>query len=362
MKSSEKQTLVYALHCGGLYGTERMALATASGVADRFRLVIFAPAGRALEEAARLGMETETFANSKEFARKLRRELAQSRHVAFVATSVSQSLIYIALNSLYRRPGSHIHMVHGGASQWGSYGRKRVLNRLPVDIVAVSEYVREQLLQNGVRPSKVTVITNFLPQDLLIWRPQRAPFSDGGAQTANVPIRRAIVVSRLDPQKRVDLLLLAVQRSTALKQMEIHIFGEGMDSGSLRDSAKAAGLGNIRFEGFSDDIPKEMAASDLLIHLCPTEPFGLVILEAMASGVPVLVPAAGGAGAIVTHGVSGFHFKADDVESLEQELTRIMAMTRGKLDEIVANARELPLVHFSERQGLARYRQLLGVP
>lgn len=356
-----KPTLIYVLHCGGLYGTERMALATAGGVADEFRIVIFAPPGGAVEEATRLGMETRTFAKAAELARKLRSELARSDHVAFVSTSVTQSLVYFALNLVYRRPGCHVHMVHGGDTEWGSYGRKRILNRLPVKVVAVSEYVRKRLLESGVRASRITVVNNFLRQIQLAGRPERAAFSaDYISQIEKSPIRRAIVVSRLDPQKRVDLLLEAMERNSLLRNIEVRIFGEGMDSNTLRDRAAAGGLANIRFEGFSKNIPEELAASDLLIHLCATEPFGLVILEAMASGVPVIVPGAGGAGSIVTHDVSGFHFKADDVGSLEQQLIRIMGMNRLNLDEVVARARELPVGRFSEQQGIAQYRKLLG--
>ena len=56
-----KTPLVYALHSGNLYGTERMALATIEGLRDDFESVVFASAGPALEEAARLGFQTISF-------------------------------------------------------------------------------------------------------------------------------------------------------------------------------------------------------------------------------------------------------------------------------------------------------------
>ena len=49
----------------------------------------------------------------------------------------------------------------------------------------------------------------------------------------------------------------------------------------------------------SADIPRHMAEADLLVHTCPAEPFGLVILEAMAVNLPVLVTDAAGWSAIV---------------------------------------------------------------
>ena len=51
---------------------------------------------------------------------------------------------------------------------------------------------------------------------------------------------------------------------------------------------------------------------DLLVHTCAEEPFGLVVLEAFAAGVPVLVPNAGGSASLVCDGDTGFHFAASE--------------------------------------------------
>ena len=56
-----KIPLIYALHSGNLYGTERMALSTAAGLLDEFTPLIMAPPGPALEEAKRRGYEVAPF-------------------------------------------------------------------------------------------------------------------------------------------------------------------------------------------------------------------------------------------------------------------------------------------------------------
>jgi len=89
--------LVYVLHSGNLYGTERMALATLEGLRGRFVPILLAPPGPALAEAARLGIPGEPFANPREFARRLRPWLARHRRLAFVATGVVHSLAFLAL-------------------------------------------------------------------------------------------------------------------------------------------------------------------------------------------------------------------------------------------------------------------------
>ena len=102
-------------------------------------------------------------------------------------------------------------MVHGGGEDRFSYAKKHHLNERKVALVAVSDYVRERLLEFGVAPRKVIVIDNFLADRDRAWIPSRPAFA---APTGSRPIEagrvRVAVVSRLDPIKRIDLLLDAV--------------------------------------------------------------------------------------------------------------------------------------------------------
>lgn len=107
-----KLPLVYALHSGKLYGTERMALAAVEGLADEFDPILFAPQGEALEEAQRLGFAVQPFASPIEFAWKLRPFLICHKRFVFIATGVKHSLACLAWNKLYRRQVVHLHMVH----------------------------------------------------------------------------------------------------------------------------------------------------------------------------------------------------------------------------------------------------------
>src|SRR5687767_14104984 len=100
---SSRPALLYALHSGNLYGTERMALATLEGLADDFDPIVFAPPGAALEEAKRRGITGVAFRNSLDFALQLRPWLARYEQVAFAATGVVHSALFIAWNLLYRR-------------------------------------------------------------------------------------------------------------------------------------------------------------------------------------------------------------------------------------------------------------------
>jgi glycosyltransferase involved in cell wall biosynthesis len=351
MKGNMRPLLIYALHSGNLYGTERMALATAQGLANEFDCVMMAPEGPALDEARRLGFQAIPFSGARQFAWELWQLLALKRHIAFFATGVMHSSVCLLLNLARRREVSHLHLVHGGAQESLSYGQKKKLNGRPLRFVAVSAFVRDRLIANGVAAQQISVVENFLTDERVASAPQRSAFDHAG-------VPRMIVISRLDPEKRVDTLLEALERFPALRRFTVRVLGRGWNESQLRERAMQANL-PIEFRGFEPNVAAQLAASDLLVHLCPEEPFGLAILEAMAARVPVLTPDSGGAGSLVESGVSGFHFRAGDAADLAARILEIDRRTPEEMNRIVdAAARELG-TRFSQKERLAGYRALI---
>ncbi len=346
-----RPVLLYALHSGNLYGTERMALATMQGLRDQFEPVLLAPPGAAIAEAERIGLQALPFRSLGQFVTALGRILLRARRIAFFGTAVSHSLIFIGLNRFLRRPSIHAHLVHGGTDERLSYGRKSKLNGHPVTLVAVSDFVRERLEAHGVNRRQIRVIENFLPDEQIDAAPHRGPFSSNG-------IAQVILVSRVDPIKRIDLLLDTLDAHPELRRLDFAVYGTGWDFETL----KARALRDhpmVQFLGFSDRIAKAMSRSDLFLHLCPEEPFGLAILEAMAARIPALVPDRGGAGALIEPGISGFHFLADDVHSLAHQLTDLQITPAGDLNRIATVAGDRLLSHYSGSARLADYRSLV---
>lgn len=343
--------LLYALHSGNLYGTERMALATAEGLVDEYEPTMFAPPGPALEAASPLGFGTRAFGSANEFARQVRPLIAKHRSLAFVATGVAHSLACLAWNLLYRRNIVHLHVVHGGTDERDSYGRKKILNRFDVVFVAVSDFVKERLVANGVRADRIVVIENFLAPARAETAPKREPFGTSG-------VRKIVVVSRVDPIKRIDVLLDALERDPSLQELEVRVLGTGWQLDELRARAKERHP-NVAFPGFTSNVADELAAADALVHTCPAEPFGLAILEAMVAGVPVVVPDSGGAGALVDEGVSGFRFSANDPDALAACLRRLQAAPADLLNRVVRGGRDALATRFSPERRIADYRRLL---
>lgn len=343
--------MVYLLHSGNLFGTERMALETLAGFPDYLPVVICPPGPLTAHTRAR-GIETWVATNRLDLLRAIFALLRRHKQLAMLSTALTHVLCITVLNMVFQRKLKHLHLVHGGADERSSYGRKKLLNPLDVTQVAVSAFVRERLIHHGVRPAKIQVIGNFLSTSTQNGIPRHAAFT--------APLRgRGVVVSRLIPDKRVHLLCEAMERDPQLRGIEIDVFGVGGQLEPLAARAQAGGL-PLHFRGFAENVQQRLHDYDFLVHLNSEEPFGMVLLEAMAAGIPVLVPDRGGTGDIVTHNHNGFSFAADDAASLAASLKYMLGLEASALQRIVAQAdRCLSETYAMDRQ-VAAYRRLLS--
>jgi glycosyltransferase involved in cell wall biosynthesis len=347
----DKIPFIYVLYSGNLYGTERMTINIAKGLGHEHSSIILTPEGLVLAEATSHEITTKCFANDWDLICYLESYLVQHQKLVFATASVSQSIFIMLCNLFYRRQIIHLHIVHGGTQENLSYARKSLLNNLPVKLIAVSNYVRERLEIHGVNAKKIKVIENFLLTSEIEKMPKRPPFNKPG-------ITQVIVVSRLDPIKRIDLLFDTLDSFPELDSLQFRIFGFGRDTEKLKIRARAK-YPQVKLKGFSKQIFKAMANSDLLLHLCPVEPFGLAILEAMAVGLPVLVPDQGGTKTLVENGISGFQFRANDQQDLARCLLKLQQTSPELLNFVVKNARKNLESQYSELKGINAYRLLI---
>jgi alpha-1,6-mannosyltransferase len=101
-------------------------------------------------------------------------------------------------------------------------------------------------------------------------------------------------VGRFAIEKRWDVVLDAFERVRAKRAAVLVLFGDGPERARLERRASAG----VRFAGFERDrarLGQSLGAADLLVHGCPYETYGLGVAEAVACGLPVVVPDAGGA-------------------------------------------------------------------
>ncbi|QLG87783.1 glycosyltransferase family 4 protein [Chitinibacter bivalviorum] len=339
------KTLLYILHSGQRYGTERMALATLAQLSPYAETVLFAPTGPVQQLAAEQQTTCLSFNNKRQLASQLWRYLGRNE-LSICTTGVSQALIVSLLSLLRGKWPAQIHVVHGGTDETLSYGRKHWLQCLGIELVAVSAFVKSRLLAHGCKPRHITTIENFL----ISHQDQRAAFTHSG-------IGRICMMTRIDPIKQVGVAITAWEMHSALP--ELLICGTGWQSEELQ--AKSAHLPQIKWLGFVEYPSQILLGCDLYIHTCDNEPFGLAILEAMDAGVPVLVPDQGGAAALVQNGVTGFHYRAGDSADLAWQITRIAQLPASKLNQIVAAAHDQLKQRFSASARIADYAQLCGI-
>jgi glycosyltransferase involved in cell wall biosynthesis len=181
-------------------------------------------------------------------------------------------------------------------TDFGSMLMERYSARKADAVIVVSqENKRDIVAQYHTPEDKVKVIHNGID-------PARFRKSELGNN-------RIIYVGRLHERKGVDKLLLSFKKVLDEMDAELVIVGSGEMAGTLKKLAKRLAIkGSVRFCGYVDDdaIPELYSSSSLFVMPSYYEGFGIVLLEAMASGLPVVATATGGAPELIEDGVNGF--------------------------------------------------------
>jgi 1,2-diacylglycerol 3-alpha-glucosyltransferase len=170
-------------------------------------------------------------------------------------------------------------------------------------VIAPSDFVARRLRTQGVR-RPIEVLPTGVDLDLF-----RSGDRDAARQALGLAgaDRVLLYVGRLDREKNLEFLLRAVARVKATP-LRLLLVGRGMQAGSLSQTAAALGLGGrVEFRGGSppDGLPVYHRAADAFVFASTSETQGLAVLEAMASGLPVVAVRASGIEEIVSDGVSG---------------------------------------------------------
>jgi glycosyltransferase involved in cell wall biosynthesis len=162
--------------------------------------------------------------------------------------------------------------------------------------------------------------------------------------------------SRLSPWKGQHVLLQALGELPGVRALVVGeaLFGEEEYARGLRRQAERLGVADrVRFLGFRSDVPRLMAACDVIAHTSVApEPFGRVIVEGMLAGRPVVATDAGGAREIVAHAENGLLVPPGDAAALAAAIRSLRA-DPARARALAASGRRLALDRFS-RAGMAR--------
>lgn len=147
-----------------------------------------------------------------------------------------------------------------------------------------------------------------------------------------------ISVSRYHPEKRMSTIIDGFKKASKERPMGLIIFGGGPLEKWI--SHKAKNVENIKMMGFTSnrtELADIMASSDYFLHGSAAETYGIVVAEAICSGLPVVVPETGGARDFGNPDYSQI-YKTGNVKSLAKAIVKIVDRDRDALTKACEEA------------------------
>jgi glycosyltransferase involved in cell wall biosynthesis len=191
-------------------------------------------------------------------------------------------------------------------------------------IIAVSDSLKKNMVENqGLAASKIEVIHNGVDYERWQEKPP-SPRSQLGLSESDFVV---VAVGRLVDWKGHDVLInAAAELRSSRPDIRIAIAGEGPMRPRLERLIRAGGLEqSVSLLGHVADVRALLAAADLFVLPSLNEPFGIVLLEAMAAGLPVIATNAGGVPEIITDDQNGVLLPPAEAAVLSREISALAA-------------------------------------
>lgn len=287
----------------------------------------------------------------------LLREMKGIRPDCFIANFGSTNLMVI-IGMLYRIPVRIVWyhtMVQANIRNSGpktniqrlQIFRKKYIYRGATHIVVVSKAAADDIQSNfNVRPDAIKVFHNLLDD----------PGSGLYENRSVIPLHFCSV-GRLVSSKGFDILIQAAAKlCDEFPDLLLKIIGDGPLRTELTQLADAYQVGHrISFLGSISHkaVLSEMASSYATIHPTRDEAFGLVVMESLAVGTPVIASNVGGVPEIIRDGIEGLLVPSDSPEALAYAIRKLI-LSRNLRDVFSKNARTRYLDQFEMNRGIER--------
>jgi glycosyltransferase involved in cell wall biosynthesis len=219
----------------------------------------------------------------------------------------------------------------------------RAAERIIVPSPSVAQIAADRC---GIAAEKIVVIANAVEPRL--FRIDRQP--------CEVP--RIGFIGRLDPVKCVGDLIEAV--AMLPPRVRLEIYGDGPERPGLERLVAQLGLGGrVTFHGAVERPQEALASIDLLVLPSQAEGFGLVLIEAMAAGVPVVATNVAGIRDVVRDGETGLLVPPHSPQALADAITRVFG-DAGLQQRLTDAGRADVNERFAWNRVIERYRELLA--
>ena len=229
------------------------------------------------------------------------------------------------VHSAWRESPVHTSRVNRGPYAWyqwlystlNAHFEQQAFKRSEI-IVAVSEKVREELTAIGVAPSKTQVIHNGV--NIAEYKPGSTKRSVVGLPES-VPLGLFVGDIRT-PRKNLETVLAALQRTP---QLHLAVVGS-TDRSPYPSMASEMNLEDrVHFLGFRKDVPDLMRAADFFTFPSRYEACSLVLLEAMASGLPIITAQTAGGAELITRDLGIVLDDPNDVSTLSDAMDALVS-------------------------------------
>ncbi len=303
-------------------GAERQTSILLPGLRERgvdARIVALGQGGELVAPLRAAGVPVEVLGMRNRFDLRALARSPLIRHFRpDVVLSRGVSGLYVGHAVSLRGDAAHIFNDHRGVGvdfsprRWLMVG---VLARRLRAVIVVSADQADRWLRMGCRAERLVVIANGVPTEPIA--ASRAEIRE----ELDVPrdAVMALMVANLRPLKRVPDFIRAVNgaRETCPELVGV-LAGDGPDRPLIEQLAGADHA--VRVLGYRDDVPRLLAAADLLVLTSEKEALPMAVLEAMAAGLPVLATRVGGIPTVVSEGETGVLVRAGDVPALRAGL------------------------------------------
>jgi glycosyltransferase involved in cell wall biosynthesis len=202
----------------------------------------------------------------------------------------------------------------------------RVGARLVNGVITVSEATAESFLSEiGTTARRVTVVFNAVDTERYPAAVERARVRD---EIGVAPFEHMMtMVGTFKRQKgHADLIQAVATVADRFPHLKVVLIGDGELLPAIRDQALAAGIGSrVVFLGTRRDVPEILAASDSFVLPSLWEGLSVALVEAMASGLPVIATGVSGTDQVMIDGVTGWLVAPADAAALATAISDLLS-------------------------------------
>jgi len=184
----------------------------------------------------------------------------------------------------------------------------RIVLKFGTQVLAVSETIKRELVDSGLRPDRVHVVANGVesPKNLDVTQAYREKRRKSLGMCGSDFVLG--YVGRLSAEKGLKYLLSACARLLIASEVPLRavVVGEGPQRSELEELSRNLGLADrVVFAGFQENVLPWLSCMDVFVLPSLTEGTPMALLEAMGHGIPVVASAVGGVPQVIQHGETG---------------------------------------------------------